>query len=188
VPAHDRRHDDPQAQGEDPTRLRAKGVKDFATLLGRSPSSASKEDVRRYQLHLASSGAHTPKINSTVSALRFIFDVTLNRADLAKQMTFGTSGASWNSRGHRPFSCLTPQHSIRRQRSSVIQMVTRRDHEGLRGAQASCRATRSSTLPRSWSERHAASRRGRWHSLESPPGEWNGNDNDRAFPMVGVRT
>jgi len=44
--------------------------------------------VRRYQLHLASSGAHTPKINSTVSALRFFFDVTLNRADLAKQMTF----------------------------------------------------------------------------------------------------
>ena len=63
-------------------------VKDFATFLGRSPASASKEDVRRYQLHLASSGAHTPKINSTVSALRFFFDVTLNRADLAKQMTF----------------------------------------------------------------------------------------------------
>jgi Phage integrase, N-terminal SAM-like domain len=34
-------------------------VKHFATFLGRSPTTASREDVRRYQLHLASSGAHT---------------------------------------------------------------------------------------------------------------------------------
>jgi integrase/recombinase XerD len=63
-------------------------VKDFAVFLGRSPASASKEDVRRYQLHLSSSGARTPKINATVSALRFFFDMTLDRADLAKQTTF----------------------------------------------------------------------------------------------------
>ena len=63
-------------------------VKDFAAFLGRSPVTASKEDVRRYQLHLTSSGARTPKINSTVSALRFFFDVTLDRADLAKQASF----------------------------------------------------------------------------------------------------
>ena len=63
-------------------------VKDFAVFLGRSPDKASKEDVRRYQLHLSESGAHTPKINATVSALRFFFDVTLDRADLGKQMTF----------------------------------------------------------------------------------------------------
>jgi integrase/recombinase XerD len=63
-------------------------VKDFAVFLGRSPASAGKEDVRRYQLHLSSSGARTPKINATVSALRFFFDVTLDRADLGKQMTF----------------------------------------------------------------------------------------------------
>jgi integrase/recombinase XerD len=63
-------------------------VKDFAAFLSRSPATASKEDVRRFQLHLASSGARTPKINSTVSALRFFFDVTLDRADLAKQASF----------------------------------------------------------------------------------------------------
>jgi len=44
-------------------------VKDFAVFLGRSPDKASKEDLRRYQLHLSESGAHTPKINATVSAL-----------------------------------------------------------------------------------------------------------------------
>ena len=45
-------------------------VKDFAVFLGRSPSTASKEDVRRFQLHLASNGAGTPKMNVTVSASR----------------------------------------------------------------------------------------------------------------------
>jgi hypothetical protein len=62
-------------------------VKDFAVFLGRSPATAGKEDVRRYQLHLSSSGARTPKINATVSALRFFLDVTLDRAELGKQMT-----------------------------------------------------------------------------------------------------
>ena len=32
-------------------------VKNFAAFLGRSPDTASSEDVRRYQLHLAASGA-----------------------------------------------------------------------------------------------------------------------------------
>jgi len=32
-------------------------VKNFATFLGRSPDTASFEDVRRYQLHLIASGA-----------------------------------------------------------------------------------------------------------------------------------
>src|ERR1700720_2250451 len=61
-----------------------RNVKAFAAFLGRSPSTASREDVRRFQLHLTSSGASTPKINSTVTALRFFFDVTLDRPDIAK--------------------------------------------------------------------------------------------------------
>jgi integrase/recombinase XerD len=62
-------------------------IKNFAAFLGRSPATASTEDVRRYQLHLASSGARTPKINGTASALRFFFDVTLDRADIAKHLS-----------------------------------------------------------------------------------------------------
>ena len=54
-------------------------VKDFAGFLGRSPATAKSEDVRRFRLHLASSGARAPKINATVSALRFFFKVTLDR-------------------------------------------------------------------------------------------------------------
>jgi len=44
--------------------------------------------VRGFRLHLASSGAGTPKINATVSALRFFFNVTLDRPDLAKHLAF----------------------------------------------------------------------------------------------------
>ncbi len=44
-------------------------IKDFAVFLGRSPDTASFEDVRRYQLHLAKSGAHPPILNHAVSAL-----------------------------------------------------------------------------------------------------------------------
>jgi integrase/recombinase XerD len=63
-------------------------VKDFAAFLGRSPDTAKLEEVRGFRLHLASSGAGTPKINATVSALRFFFNVTLDRPDLAKHLSF----------------------------------------------------------------------------------------------------
>jgi site-specific recombinase XerD len=62
-------------------------VKDFASFLGRSPASASKQDIRRFQLHLAS-GAGTPKMNATAAALRFFFNVTLDRHELATQASF----------------------------------------------------------------------------------------------------
>ena len=63
-------------------------VKHFATFLGRSPDRAKSEDVRRFRLHLTSSRAGTPKINATVSALRFFFNVTLDRPDLTKHLSF----------------------------------------------------------------------------------------------------
>jgi integrase/recombinase XerD len=63
-------------------------VKKFAAFLGRSPATANVEDVRRYRLHLASSGAGTPTINGTMATLRFFFNVTLDRPDIAKHLSF----------------------------------------------------------------------------------------------------
>lgn len=60
-------------------------VKNFAAFLGRSPDTASFEDVRRYQLHLAASAAGVPTINQTVSTLRFFFKVTLRRHEIVEQ-------------------------------------------------------------------------------------------------------
>lgn len=54
-------------------------VKNFAPFVGRSPDMATFEDVRRYQLHLASSGVGVSTLNQAVSTLRFFFRVTLRR-------------------------------------------------------------------------------------------------------------
>ena len=45
-------------------------VKNFAAFVGRSPDTATFEDVRRYQLHLASSGVGVSTLNQAVSTLR----------------------------------------------------------------------------------------------------------------------
>ena len=63
-------------------------VKNFTAYLGRSPDTASSEDVRRYQLHLTASGVGVPTVNQTVSTLRFFFKVTLARPDLVERTTF----------------------------------------------------------------------------------------------------
>jgi len=58
-------------------------VKSFADFVCRSPEKATPEDVRRYQLRLASIGTTVPTLNAGASALRFFFRVTLKRRDLA---------------------------------------------------------------------------------------------------------
>jgi site-specific recombinase XerD len=42
--------------------------------------------VRRFQVHLTDSGAQPPKLNSSASALRFFFGVTLDRPELAHRL------------------------------------------------------------------------------------------------------
>ena len=61
-------------------------VADFAGFLGRSPDQAEPEDLRRYQLHLASEGASPAKMNAAVSALRFFFKVTLARSGFGERL------------------------------------------------------------------------------------------------------
>ena len=63
-------------------------VKNFAAFLGRSPDTASFEDVRRYQLHLTTSGVGVPTLNQAVSTLRFFFRVTLKRHDILEHTHF----------------------------------------------------------------------------------------------------
>jgi integrase/recombinase XerD len=63
-------------------------VKNLTMFLGRSPETATAEDLRRYQLHLTDSGVRPPTINGAVSALRFFFSITLDRPDVTKLLTF----------------------------------------------------------------------------------------------------
>src|ERR1700739_1619919 len=64
-----------------------RNVRAFAAFIGRSPDTATAEDLRRFQLHQSQTGVRPPSINSAVAALRFFFAVTLDRADLARRLT-----------------------------------------------------------------------------------------------------
>jgi integrase/recombinase XerD len=72
----------------DTQRNYLRAVKNLAIFLGRSPDTATAEDLRLFQLHLTENHVRPPTINGTVSALRFFFTVTLDRADVAKLLTF----------------------------------------------------------------------------------------------------
>jgi integrase/recombinase XerD len=65
-----------------------RAVKGFSTFLGASPDRASFEDLRRYQLHLVASGAGSPTINHAVTALRFLFLVTLRKPQVVARLPF----------------------------------------------------------------------------------------------------
>ena len=74
--------------GEKTQKDYIRAVKNLTIFLGRSPNTASNEDLRLFQLHLAENHVGAPTMNSTVSALRFFFTVTLDRADAVRQLTF----------------------------------------------------------------------------------------------------
>jgi site-specific recombinase XerD len=65
-----------------------RAVVHLARFLGRSPDTATAEDLRRYQLHLVETGTSRLSLNRTITALRFFFAVTLDRPEaLAKMST-----------------------------------------------------------------------------------------------------
>jgi integrase/recombinase XerD len=72
---------------EDTRRDYVRHVRAFAAFIGRSPDTATAEDLRLFQLHQTQSGMQPPSINGAVSALRFFFTVTLDRPDLARRLT-----------------------------------------------------------------------------------------------------
>ncbi|MCP4766411.1 MAG: tyrosine-type recombinase/integrase, partial [Gammaproteobacteria bacterium] len=52
-------------------------VKKLADYLGHSPHTATAEDLRQFQLHLTDTGTSRITINTTITALRFFFEVTV---------------------------------------------------------------------------------------------------------------
>ena len=60
-------------------------VRTFAAFLGRSPDTATSDDLRRFQLHLAQQQISPGSINAAIAALRFFFTVTL--PDLVRPLT-----------------------------------------------------------------------------------------------------
>src|SRR5918999_2517714 len=61
-------------------------VSRFAAFLGRSPMTATAEDVRRFQVEQREAGMPAPAMNSHVAALRFFFTTTVDRPDLSRRL------------------------------------------------------------------------------------------------------
>ena len=61
--------------------------KRLAAFLKRSPDTATREDLRLFQLHLAETGMSICDRNRIMTGVRFLFRVTLRRLDLAAELS-----------------------------------------------------------------------------------------------------
>jgi site-specific recombinase XerD len=58
----------------------------LSNYLGHSPHTATKDDLRNFQLFLVGKGTSRITINSTVTALKFLFEVTLDRKGVVDKL------------------------------------------------------------------------------------------------------
>src|SRR5438105_11947530 len=66
-------------------RSHISSCKRFAAFLKRPPDTATREDIRLFQLHLAETGMSICNRNRIMTGVRFLFRVTLRRLDLATE-------------------------------------------------------------------------------------------------------
>ena len=77
-----------RGMGEKAQQAHIRAVKDFAAFLGRSPDTATPEDLRGYQLHLTNAGVTPSTFNARIIALRFFFGMTCGREEMKRYMQF----------------------------------------------------------------------------------------------------
>ena len=63
-----------------------RAVRQFAKYLGRSPETASVEELRNYQLHLVDHGTSPASLNAAICGLKFFFGITLDRPEAMAKM------------------------------------------------------------------------------------------------------
>ena len=67
-------------------RSHISSCKRFASFLKRSPDTATPDEIRRFQLHLAETGTSICNRNRIMTGVKFLFRVTLRRLDLAAEI------------------------------------------------------------------------------------------------------
>jgi site-specific recombinase XerD len=63
-------------------------ISKFSQYFGRSPDRLGLEDVRAFQVHLASKGVSWGSLNQAVCALRFFYGVTLGQATIPERIPY----------------------------------------------------------------------------------------------------
>ncbi|WP_187431423.1 IS91 family transposase ISMno24 (plasmid) [Roseobacter fucihabitans] len=76
--------------GDKAQKAHIRAIKHFSGFLGRSPDTATPDDLRAYQLHMTDTEVTPPTFNARIMALRFLFGTTCNREDMKKYMQFRT--------------------------------------------------------------------------------------------------
>jgi integrase/recombinase XerD len=74
-----------------------RAVKNFAAFLGRSPDTATPDELRAYQLHMTDTDVSTATFNTRIISLRLFFGVTCGREEYP----------SWSSYFFGPFSLIS---------------------------------------------------------------------------------
>jgi hypothetical protein len=73
-----------RGMGDKAQKSHIRAIKDFAAFLGRSPDTATPEDLRAYQLHMTDTGITPSTFNTRIVALRFFFGMTCGREEMKR--------------------------------------------------------------------------------------------------------
>jgi integrase/recombinase XerD len=65
-----------------------RAIKNFAAFLGRSPDTATPDELRTYQLHMTDTGVSTATFNTRIVSLRLFFGTTCGRDEMKRYMQF----------------------------------------------------------------------------------------------------
>ena len=79
-----------RGMGEASQKAHIRALKDFAAFLERSPDTATPDDLRAYQLHMADTNVTPSTFNARITALRFFFSMTCGREEMKRYMQFRT--------------------------------------------------------------------------------------------------
>jgi len=74
--------------GDKTQKAHIRNVKHFAAFLGRSPDTATPEELRSYQLKMTQDGVSVSTYNIRIISLRFFFGVTCGREEMKRFMQF----------------------------------------------------------------------------------------------------
>ena len=74
--------------GDKAQKAHIRAVKDFAAYLGRSPDTATPDELRAYQLHMTNNGVSPWTFNTRITSLRFFFGITCAREQMKRYMQF----------------------------------------------------------------------------------------------------
>lgn len=64
-----------------------RGINKFCDYFAQSPVNATREDVRAFQLHAVNDGVSGITLNATITALKFLFEITLDTPDVVSKLS-----------------------------------------------------------------------------------------------------